>query len=79
MLIILYISYSHDQTTNFVQQEDLNDQVRIEIEDADDKILHLTDSQEKVKGQILTLQSQINDLTAASASDKNQNGNFVSY
>jgi hypothetical protein len=53
--------------------------VRIEIEDADDKILHLTDSQEKVKGLILTLQSQINDLTAASATDKNQNGNFVSY
>lgn len=50
--------------------------MRIEIEDADDKILHLIDRQEKVKGQILSLQSQINDLTVASASDKNQNGSF---
>ena len=50
--------------------------MRIEIEDADDKILHINDSQEKIKGQILSLQNQISDLTVASASDEYQKGDL---
>ena len=51
--------------------------MKIEIEDADEKLTHLRDCQENVKRQILMLKNQINDLTADDASVKDQDGDFV--